>query len=255
MENFLNFKSLTVGAPYRRERQLLWLYLWLLIFEGALRKWLLPGLQQPLILVRDPIAIYLVIRGLQCGWIKSGYAKTMMTVSTISLIVTMAVGHQNLIVALYGWRIYFFHFPMIFVMAKVLTRDDLMKMARFILYISIPMTLLVLLQFYSPQSAWVNRGIGGNVEGAGFSGAMGYFRPPGTFSFTSGYIGFQAVVGCLLLYYLTMNNLLNNKDKLSKCTMIIMTVCYLISIPTSISRTHFFQTAVFMIFLFMAAIA
>lgn len=254
MENFFNFKALTVGGHYRFERRLLWLYLWLLIFEGALRKWIFPGLQQPLILVRDPIAIYLVIRGLQCGWIQSGYAKIMMIVGTISFFLTMVFGHQNIIVALYGWRIYFFHFPMILVMGKVLTRDDLLKMARFILYVSIPMTVLVFLQFYSPQSAWVNRGIGGDVEGAGFTGAMGYFRPPGTFSFISGYVGFQAVVGCLLLYYLTANGLLNDKNRLSKLALILMTACYLISIPTSISRTHFFQTTVFMIFLFIAVI-
>lgn len=253
MENFLNLNKLTKGAPYQAERKLLWLYLWLLIFEGALRKWILPGLQQPLLLVRDPIAIYLVCVGLQRGWIRSGYAKTMMAVSTISLVFTMAVGHHNLIVGLFGWRIYFFHFPMIFVMAKVLTRDDLMKMARFILYVSIPMTALVVMQFYSPQSAWVNRSVGGDMEGAGFGGALGYFRPPGTFSFTSGYVGFQAVVGCLLLYYITINSILGKKDKLSQWMMIIMSGCYIVSIPTSISRTHFFQTIVFMIFLFIAA--
>lgn len=253
MENFLNLNKLTKGAPYRTERKLLWLYLWLLIFEGALRKWFLPGLQQPLILVRDPIAIYLVCVGLQRGWIRSGFAKTMMVVSTISLVLTMVVGHQNLIVGLFGWRIYFFHFPMIFVMAKVLTRDDLMKMVRFILYMSIPMTVLVVIQFYSPQNAWVNLGVGADMEGAGFGGAMGYFRPPGTFSFTSGYVGFQAIVGCLLLYYITINSSLRKNDKLPQWLLIVMAGCYIISIPTSISRTHFFQSAVFMLFLFIAA--
>lgn len=254
MENFLNLNKLTTGAPYQAERKLIWLYLWLLIFEGALRKWILPGLQQPLLLVRDPIAIYLVIVGLQREWIRSGYAKIMMVASTISLLLTMVLGHHDLIVALFGWRIYFFHFPMIFVMAKVLTRGDLMKMARFILYVSIPMTTLVVMQFYSPQSAWVNRGIGGDMAGAGFDGALGYFRPPGTFSFTSGYVGFQAVVGCLLLYYITINSTLGKEDKLPQWLLIVMAGCYLISIPTSISRTHFFQTAIFMIFLFIAAI-
>jgi len=253
MENFLNLNKLTKGVPYQTERKMIWLYLWLLIFEGALRKWILPGLQQPLLLVRDPIAIYLVVVGLQRGWIRSGYAKVMMAVGTISLFVTMIAGHQNLIVAIFGWRIYFFHFPMMFVMAKVLTRDDLMKMARFILYVSIPMTVLVVIQFYSPQSAWVNRGIGGDMEGAGFGGALGYFRPPGTFSFTSGYVGFQAVVGCLLLYYITINSTLGKKDKLSQWLLVVMAGCYLVSVPTSISRTHFFQTVVFMIFLFIAA--
>lgn len=48
----------------KRLRQLFWLYFWLLIFEGALRKWLLPGLSNVLLLVRDPVALL----GLMWGW-------------------------------------------------------------------------------------------------------------------------------------------------------------------------------------------
>lgn len=254
MENFLNFNKLTADGPYRTERRLVWLYLWLLIFEGALRKWVLPGLSTPLLMVREPIVVYLVFVGMQRGWFKSGFVKAMMWASTISLLLSLAVGHQSLFVGLFGWRIYFFHFPFMFVMAKVLSRDDLLKMARFILYLSIPMTILVLMQFYSPQSAWVNRGVGGDMDGAGFSGAMGYFRPPGTFSFTSGYVGFQAIVGCLLLYYITANSNLPKEHQLPQWLLAVMAGCFLITIPTSISRTHFFQTALFMAFLFVAAL-
>lgn len=254
MENYLNFKKLVKGSPYKLEREAVWLYLWLLIFEGALRKWFLPGLQQPLILAREPIVLYLFVVGVQRGWFSSPFAKIMMAVSSVSLLASLFVGHGSIIVGLYGWRIYFLHFPVIFVMAKVLTRDDLLKMCRFILWVSIPMTILVLMQFYSPQSAYVNRGIGGDVEGAGFSGANGYFRPPGTFSFISGYIGYQAVVGCVLLYYLMANSTLNEKNRLPKWALLAMAGCYIVSIPTSISRTHFFQTLVFLMFLMIAAL-
>lgn len=252
MINYLNLNKLTVGEPYALYRKAIWIYIFLLIFEGALRKWFLPSLATPLLLVRDPIAIWLTIVGLQKGWIKSGYAKTMMSVASISFILTLIVGHHNLFVALFGWRIYFFHFPMIFVMGKVLTRTDLLKIGQFILWISIPMTVLIFMQFHSPQTAWVNMGVGGEGT-AGFEGAMGYMRPPGTFSFTSGYVAFQAVVGCYLLYYLLMNNTLPKEYKFSKIVLIILAGCYLLSIPTSISRTHFFQTGVFLIFLFIAA--
>ncbi|WP_317309972.1 hypothetical protein [Phocaeicola plebeius] len=252
MTNYLNLNKLTAGEPYALYRKAIWIYIFLLIFEGALRKWVLPSLATPLLLVRDPIAIWLTIVGLQKGWIKSGYAKTMMVVASISFILTLAIGHHNLFVALFGWRIYFFHFPMIFVMGKVLTRADLLKIGQFILWISIPMTILIFMQFHSPQTAWVNMGVGGEGT-AGFSGAMGYMRPPGTFSFTSGYVMFQAVVGCYLLYYLLMNNTIPKEYQFSKIVLIILAGCYLLSIPTSISRTHFFQTGVFIIFLFIAA--
>lgn len=252
MTNYFNLNKLTAGEPYALYRKAIWIYIFLLIFEGALRKWVLPSLATPLLLVRDPIAIWLTIVGLQKGWIKSGYAKTMMVVASISFFLAIVVGHHNLFVALFGWRIYFFHFPMIFVMGKVLTRTDLLKIGQFMLWISIPMTILIFMQFHSPQTAWVNMGVGGEGT-AGFAGAMGYMRPPGTFSFTSGYVMFQAVVGCYLLYYLLMNNSFPKQFQFPKIVIIILAVCYLLSIPTSISRTHFFQTGVFLIFLFIAA--
>lgn len=253
MINFLNLTSLTKGEPYALYRKAIWVYLFLLIFEGALRKWFLPQLATPLLLVRDPIAIWLTIVGLQRGWIKSGYITVMMVVSTISMLMTLAVGHHNLFVALFGWRIYFFHYPMIFVLGKVLSRTDLLKIGQFILWVSIPMTALIVVQFYSPQTAWVNIGVGGEGS-AGFAGALGYFRPSGTFSFTSGYVMYQALVGCYLLYYLLMNSTLPKEYQFSKYILIILAGCYILSIPTSISRTHFFQTCVFLLFLFLAAI-
>jgi len=231
-----------------------WLYLFLLIFEGAIRKWILPSLSSPLLLVREPIVIWLVLVGIKKGWLKSGYVITMMTVSSISLIVSFLQGHQNIFVALYGWRIYFFYFSFIFIMANVLKREDILKMGRFCLYLSIPMTILILMQFYSPQSALVNRGVGGNIEGSGFSGALGYFRPSGTFSFISGFTCFQLLVSFYLFYYLFENGSLKKKDQINSWLLLLMIVCYLITIPFSISRTHFFQSIVVLVFAISGAL-
>ena len=63
------------------------------------------------------------------------------------------------------------------------------------------MTLLIALQFYSPQSAWVNRGIGGDIKGGGFTGALGYFRPPGTFSFTTGVSQFFSFTAAFIIFF------------------------------------------------------
>lgn len=252
MINYLNLNKLTNGEPYALYRKAIWIYIFLLIFEGALRKWFLPSLATPLLVVRDPIAIWLTFVGISKGWLNNGFVKTMMIVSTISFFLTLLIGHHNLYVALFGWRIYFFHFPMIFVMGRILTRNDLLKIGQFFLWVSIPMTILIFIQFHSPQSAWVNIGLGGEGT-AGFAGALGFMRPPGTFSFIAGYTSFQAVVGCYLLFFLLMNNNLPKEFRFSNIILIIFVGCYILSIPTSISRTHFFQTVFFMIFLFIAA--
>ena len=252
MISFFDLNKLTKGEPYALYRNAIWVYLFLLIFEGALRKWFLPQLATPLLLVRDPIVVWLYCVALQKGWLKNMPVRIMCVVSTLSLIFSLLVGHHNLLVGLFGWRIYFFHFPMIFIMAKVLSKRDILKMGRFILYVSIPMTALVVMQFYSPQTAWVNMGVGGEGS-AGFAGALGYSRPPGTFSFTSGYVCFQALVGGYLLYFLIDNNSLPKDLRIEKYALYMMLACYLISIPTSISRSHFFQTAVLLFFLSFAA--
>src|SRR5690606_242889 len=103
-------------------------------------------------------------------------------------------------------------------------------------------------QFYSSQSAWVNLGLEGNTEGAGFQGALGYFRPSATFSFISGYTSFQLMVGCFLFYYLLNNKRLSVDDQLKTWVLITILFCYLVSIPFSISRTNLFQTIGILIF-------
>src|ERR1700719_3459780 len=42
-------------------RRLIWLYFVLLICEGALRKWVVPQLSDPLLIIRDPIVILIFL--------------------------------------------------------------------------------------------------------------------------------------------------------------------------------------------------
>ena len=237
-----------------RYKQAIWLYIFLLIFEGALRKWFLPGLATPLLLIREPIVIGLTAIAFNRGLIKLPFVFILVCLSTISFFLTLIVGHQNLWTALYGWRIYLFHIPFIFVIAKLLDRADLLRVGRVVLYISIPMTTLIIGQFYAPQSAWINRGIGGDTDGAGFGGAMGFFRPPGTFSFTSGYVMYQLLVGVFLFYYLINNRLLPKAFQIHPWVIGLMLVCYIVTIPYSISRTHLFQTIVLIAFMSVGVI-
>ncbi len=245
--------SLSLDPLYPYCLGAVWLYVVLLVFEGALRKWLLPSLATPLLLVREPIVVWLVCVALARGWIGYGWVKAMMFVATLSLVLSLLFGHHNVLVALYGWRIYFFHFPMMFVMGRLLSRRELLRVCRFFVWLSVPMTMLIVVQFYSPQDAWVNIGVGGEGT-AGFAGAAGFMRPPGTFSFTSGYVAFQSVVGCVLLYYLVANGSLAAGSRLPRWLLAVALVCYVVAIPTSISRTNFFQTAVFLAFLLSAAV-
>ncbi len=234
----------------RRRRQFLvkgiWLYFILLIFEGALRKWFLPALSTPLLIVRDPIAISLMLYAWYYNMFPTNIFIVLMTIITVfSIFTTLFFGHGNLFVAIYGARIFLVQFPFIFLMGSVLNRSDVIQFGRVVLYISIPMAVLIGFQFYSPQSAWVNRGVGGDMDGAGFGGAMGYFRPPGTFSFTSGTTAFFSMAAAFILYFWL------RIGQISKVILIAATIGLIFAIPLSISRSLTFSVAVMVLFVLM----
>ena len=225
----------------------IWVYFILLIFEGSLRKWVLPGLATPLLLVRDPVALWILLYAWKNKLLEFNfYIFSIVSIGFIGFFTALFVGHKNLIVALFGVRIFIIHFPLIFIIGKVFTPADVIKLGKVLLCISIPMTVLVVLQFYSPQSAWVNRGIGGDVEGAGFSGAMGYFRPSAIFSFTTGLVQFYSLSACFALYFLYKSELIN------RLLLIAAVVSLLITVPFSISRTLLFQLILTVVFSLIA---
>ena len=162
----------------------------------------------------------------------------MVGIGIFALITALIFGHGNLPIGIFGARILILQFPVIFVIGKIFSREDVIKMGKMILWISIPMIILISLQFYSPQSAWVNRGVGGDMEGSGFSGAMGYFRPSGTFSFTTGNTMFFSLLTCFVLFFWI------SMAKINRMLLIAATIALFIAVPFSISRSLLFQVVI-----------
>lgn len=226
----------------------IWLYFFLLIFEGALRKWVLPGIATPLLIIRDPIALWLLVICYQRGLFKLNYYIIgMWLVGFVAYFTAIFFGHGNTFVALFGLRILVLHFPLIFLIGQIFDKEDVIKIGKVILWITLPMTILMAFQFYSPQDAWVNRGIAGDTSGAGFSGALGYFRPPGTFSFTNGLTLFYGIAATYIFYFWIASS-----KFISSGFLIVNIGCLLVAIPLSISRTLFFSIIVTIIFTIIA---
>jgi len=227
----------------------IWIYFLLLIFEGGLRKWILPGLATPLLVIRDPLAIWLIYHAWKRGIFPSTiYLYGMVVIGLVGIYTACFVGHGNLAVALFGARILLLHYPLIFVLGKTLTRDDILKMGKFTLYLSVPMVMLICAQFYSPQTSFVNRGVGGDMAGAGFSGDGEYFRPPATFSFTNGTSLFFGWAAPFVFYFW-----LNSKN-INKLLLIAASISILAAIPFAISRTLFFEVSVTLVFTLLATL-
>jgi hypothetical protein len=222
---------------------LIWLYILLLIGEGALRKWIIPGLSQPLLIVRDPVVIiiYAMAFGRYPKAFTNRYSMTMLTISLVGFLMAMTGGHQNLFVAVFGFRTFWLHFPLIYVIGYVLNKDDVVFIGKFLLLISIPMTLLLIAQFSSPQSSFVNNAPGGE-GGAGLSGALGKFRPPGTFSFITGVVQYYTLVSAFLL------SAFFERRYFPLVLTMFIAAAVIIAVPISISRSLFLSIIIVGVF-------
>lgn len=241
------YQQKNIWNPDKLIKKGIWVYFFLLIFEGALRKWVVPSLSTPLLVIRDPVAVWLLFLAIRHGRLRpNSILIGVVLIGFISIFTALFFGHENIAVAIFGARIFLIHFPLIFIIGRVFEIKDAIKLGKVLLWISIPMSLLIMLQFFSPQTAWVNRGVGDDTEGAGFSGALGFFRPPATFSFITGTIAFYSLVACYVFYFLLNSKIIN------KVLLYSAIAGLLVAIPLSISRTLFFTVIVILFFTIVA---
>lgn len=229
-----------VTVEHRTPRFVLFLYIFLLVFEGALRKWVLPSMSSALVLARDPLVFYLVFYGLKQGWLRNAYVHIAFIVSFISLIVALAKGiHWGVIY--YGLHSFLLYFPCIFVIPHILSAKDVYRVGAAFLLISIPMSVLVFIQYASPKDAWVNIGVGGEGSST-YAGVGSFIRPAGVFSFIVGLVAFQGVVGLFLSWFL-FDHKSRVKSGIPFWLLLIVLGGYIAMVPLSLSRTNVFQSA------------
>lgn len=182
--------------------------LWMVVLEGAVRKWFAPGLSKPLLFIKDPLVLVVYYLALQNGLIPrdSGFLKVGLVLSV--LFVLLGAMHCVGIplpaaVAIYGWRLYFFLIPLAFVIGECFTGKDLKTMLKHSMIMVVINGLLCVVQSRLPPSHWINTTVADTaifVYGEG----EGIARASGTFSFTYGHEIFAAsTVPMILALWLT----------------------------------------------------
>lgn len=181
-------------------RRLVWLYIILWVIEGALRKWIVPGLANPLLIIRDPVllAIYALALQRRIFPFHHPFVGIIAALSALCVLTALTVTQAPLIVIIYGWRANFLHLPLIFLLPALFDEKDVRAVGRWFLLSSLPMSLLVLLQFRSAPSAWVNTVVGG--EGTQLESAFEHVRVAGTFSFTNGMCAYTALIAAFFFF-------------------------------------------------------
>lgn len=192
-------------------RDLIWLYFLLLIFEGALRKWIVPQFSSILLIIRDPVVILIYLTSFRSGifpW--NIWTLILMVIGILMFMVSLFLPESNLVVVCYGFRTNVLHLPLIFIIGKLMTGEHFLKMGKTIIKLILPMAILMAAQFLSAPDSWINIAAGG--EGAQIEGTAGNIRPPGTFSYITGAAEFLALGGAFLIAYFLSLGILNTRQ-------------------------------------------
>jgi hypothetical protein len=183
----------------------------LLIFEGALRKWVFPSAQAQIYLIKD-----IILLGAYLGFIIDGGmnrpAATGVGVIKAALVLSFVYGcveilnpnSPSILVGLMGLKAYLVYAPLAFILPHIFrSREDFFRLIRFYLLIAIPVAILGFVQVASGDT-FLNSYVGEDESGknlARFGEGMDVVRTSGTFSYISGYTTFLSITAFIAIAY------------------------------------------------------
>ena len=219
-----------VATDYAFIKKLIWAYFFLLLFEGALRKWFLPGLSQGLLIIRDPIVIWIYYLCYAKGIfpLNNKYLQKCFQWVMLAVILSFLVNGTHPFTIAYGARTNLLHFPLIFIMARVLSLQDVIKFGKAFLLLALPMTWVVAQQFQADAEDIMNVAAGGTGTQLETSG--GKVRASGTFTFVSGIVFYYCFTVAFIIYGLLI------KGSFPKWMIYLGTSATLLAMVTAGSR-------------------
>ena len=177
----------------------------LIIVEGAIRKWLFHGAGVAFIFIRDPIALliygtYFFKTRLSQGWvIYWGFG--VVGFAGLALIQALTESVSPFVI-LIGFRYYLYFMPIAFIAGQSVSEQAFYKWVRLTIWCALPISVLVILQFYSPVGSILNAGTADSANELIFTVVYGVVRPYGPFSFTAGQGYFSDLSVCVSLIVL-----------------------------------------------------
>ena len=198
--------SKSAATDYAFIKKLIWAYFLLLLFEGALRKWFLPGLSQGLLIIRDPLVIWIYYLAYIQGIfpINNKYLQKCLQWVIGAAIISFLINQTHPFTIAYGARTNLLHFPLLFIMGRVLNWEDVMQFGKAFLLLAGPMTWVVAQQFQADADDIINTAAGGTGSQLETSG--GKVRASGTFTFVSGIVFYYCFTVSYIIYGFLIKN-------------------------------------------------
>jgi len=192
--------SQSATTDYAFIKKLIWVYFLLLLFEGALRKWFLPGLSQGLLIIRDPLVIWIYYLCFAQGLfpINNKYLIKCFQWVILAVALSFLINRAHPFTIVYGARTNLLHFPLIFIMARVLNWQDVINFGKAFFILALPMTWVVAQQFQADSEDIMNVAAGGTGSQLETSG--GKVRASGTFTFVSGIVFYYCFTVSYIIY-------------------------------------------------------
>jgi len=219
---------------------------WLLIFEGALRKWVFPQYHKYLFFIRDPFVILVYWLAFTNRLLPKRYSLFTygMVMAVLFLLLSLLQGiitTTRLITLIYGWRMYFFYIPLAFIVGENLRAEDLKRLVKYTLIVAIPLAALVYKQHISPPFSFINKSAGSSVVFT-ITGEYGgrIVRPTSTFTF---FHGQQLFIGSVVAFVFTAWILPREERPLSGKLLQFASAAVFIHLVTSGTRLPYILTA------------
>lgn len=185
----------------------------LVILEGAIRKWLVPGAQDLVYFAKDVVLLGAYVGyfrqrallryrppALPLLWGALGFA------ALLGLLQVFNPNLPNLLVGILGFKAYFFYVPLILLIPAAFRTDiEIGTALRRYNLLAIPVGLLAVAQFLSPSSSPLNTYARPGSEAVAYIATFGsstHVRVTATFSFISGYTAYLLTMTILLLVWL-----------------------------------------------------
>lgn len=202
--------SLLVLFSFTKWRLAIKLAFLAVIFEGAIRKWVLPQGQELVYFLKDILLFGAYVRFFLFPEVATRARQSLAPSAAIFfalVIISLWALHPNVgspLVAILAIKNYFYYLPLVIIVPH-LYRDEnemLKDLSRYSL-VAIPVCLLGVLQFFAPNASMLNvyahDAASGEVLSGALMGEKQFSRITGTFSYITGLVTFVQVFTCIAL--------------------------------------------------------
>ncbi len=223
----------------------------LVVFEGALRKWVLPQASEMLYFLKDIVLIgayfnFYALSAPKEPLPNQGKIINLGIFLTIGWCVFQAFNPSlgSPVVGIFGLRGYLIYIPLIWMIPYLLeTEDELYRFLRSHLLLTIPVGLIGIVQFFSPPDSFINAYANDEaISKATFVGAVTAVRITGTFSYLNNYALYLIVCFGLLVVMLSVKQ----SGKWQTATLAELFLVTINSFMTG-SRTTIFSEVLFLL--------